>query len=350
MHNCPPEVLLKIFSLACLDGGATGCSLSLVSKHIGNVSSTVQLQSVYLNSAQRMGQFLAVLQTRAPELRHVKHLLVSDCGEPLGTRGRTCTKDEGHIRHYVAILLLVGPDLITLGVSLPSHIPLKSLAPKGANLSNVRNLMVDCSYHRGELISHIYLQPQTLAMLLPLPSVIRLQVHGHMQGCRVPNLLEEIAITSPALTHLAITSILEASDLPRALREALPLESERTSAGHQLPQSLQCIIVQPADVNHNGPCGSGEEEHLNMIDGVECLAETDARVVLGPSTGHFDDDVLLDWLDVANGGNSPWRMPPQVSLATLLEKEEKQQRRMQRVEAGDSDYDSDDRVGFSIFD
>lgn len=73
----PPELLFKVFSLTCTDGGITGCALSLVSKWIRRMSRTVHLNVVALHRAQNMLLFLIHLRKRAPELRRVRHLLLS---------------------------------------------------------------------------------------------------------------------------------------------------------------------------------------------------------------------------------------------------------------------------------
>ena len=60
MHNLATELLEDIFELACTDGGYTGCSLSLVSKHIRALSRLNRFHSISLVSgtAQQLARFL----------------------------------------------------------------------------------------------------------------------------------------------------------------------------------------------------------------------------------------------------------------------------------------------------
>jgi hypothetical protein len=46
MESILPEILALIFSYACTDDGYIGCSLSLVSRYINDVSKPYKLQSV----------------------------------------------------------------------------------------------------------------------------------------------------------------------------------------------------------------------------------------------------------------------------------------------------------------
>ncbi|KAI0638592.1 hypothetical protein C8Q77DRAFT_442003 [Trametes polyzona] len=50
MSSLPPEILAVIFSLACTDGGSTGCSLSQVSRYFRSVARPVRFQSIALVS------------------------------------------------------------------------------------------------------------------------------------------------------------------------------------------------------------------------------------------------------------------------------------------------------------
>ncbi|KAH9941838.1 uncharacterized protein BXZ73DRAFT_3553, partial [Epithele typhae] len=49
IQQMPVELLRNIFTLACTDGGFTGCSLSLVCKHFREVARPCRFFSVKLN-------------------------------------------------------------------------------------------------------------------------------------------------------------------------------------------------------------------------------------------------------------------------------------------------------------
>lgn len=148
MDGCPPEILLKIFALACTDGGTTGCVLSLVSRYIREVSSIVQLQTVAVDRVTRMRLFLDALRSRPAALRRVEHLFLSD-SQAGWRRCWGIDSDMGHYDAYAAIMALVGPNLITLTVSLRNYVSFYSLAPPGVNLYRLQNLTVECSDFGG---------------------------------------------------------------------------------------------------------------------------------------------------------------------------------------------------------
>lgn len=84
MQHCPSEILHCIFSYACLDGGKTGASLALVSKHIQEVSEPYQLQSVAVCDLQAAQVFLRRLENTSPPGRMVRYLRFSNSGDEWG--------------------------------------------------------------------------------------------------------------------------------------------------------------------------------------------------------------------------------------------------------------------------
>src|ERR1700727_2878605 len=85
MDKCPPEICLIICTLATFaDDGSTGCSLSLVSRYIHNVSKPVKLQSVSIRHLDNLRAFAKVLETSPPKLRRVRHLLFSTHDQSAG--------------------------------------------------------------------------------------------------------------------------------------------------------------------------------------------------------------------------------------------------------------------------
>ncbi|KAI0751187.1 hypothetical protein C8Q80DRAFT_1155986 [Daedaleopsis nitida] len=60
MHDLAAELLEQIYTLACTDGGYTGCSLSLVSKHVREASRSARFHSISLTSgiARQLDVFL----------------------------------------------------------------------------------------------------------------------------------------------------------------------------------------------------------------------------------------------------------------------------------------------------
>ncbi|KZT28813.1 hypothetical protein NEOLEDRAFT_1041506, partial [Neolentinus lepideus HHB14362 ss-1] len=54
MNRCPLEIVAEILCLACTDGGATGCSLSLVSRAMSAVSNPFRFQSIALSGVRQI--------------------------------------------------------------------------------------------------------------------------------------------------------------------------------------------------------------------------------------------------------------------------------------------------------
>lgn len=77
MDRCPPEIHARIFSYACMDDGTTGCSLSLVSKYIREVSLPYQWQCISLAKSQCIIQ-LATQIRKSEGKRPVFHLFLGD--------------------------------------------------------------------------------------------------------------------------------------------------------------------------------------------------------------------------------------------------------------------------------
>ncbi len=77
-YSLPVELLEIIFCYACIDGGYTGRSLSLVSAHFREVARPVRFQCIALSSLRQIKSFLACLtRERAYTKVRVRHLLLS---------------------------------------------------------------------------------------------------------------------------------------------------------------------------------------------------------------------------------------------------------------------------------
>jgi hypothetical protein len=89
MERCPPEILSRIFVLACMDGGRIGGVLRLVSKRIAAQAKPYRFCSVQINGIEQTYAFeRAVLKFDAPQ-RRVEHLMISDKnGTQLGIGGK----------------------------------------------------------------------------------------------------------------------------------------------------------------------------------------------------------------------------------------------------------------------
>ncbi|KAF9481345.1 hypothetical protein BDN70DRAFT_831326 [Pholiota conissans] len=77
MDRCPPEICSEIYAFACLDGGRTGRSLSLVSKFTNETSKPYKLQSISLIGHAQIYAFADLVERTPEHLRRVKSIFVS---------------------------------------------------------------------------------------------------------------------------------------------------------------------------------------------------------------------------------------------------------------------------------
>jgi hypothetical protein len=73
----PPEIWHKVFKNACVDGGKTGCALSLVSRRIRDASSKTRLRSVSVVGLERLKSLLHVLENTPEDNRRVTFLFIA---------------------------------------------------------------------------------------------------------------------------------------------------------------------------------------------------------------------------------------------------------------------------------
>ena len=84
IYKCPIEIFDEIFSMACTDGGKTGCSLSTVSKRIRKVSKVFKYQTLRVKQTQ-LRPLAHVLHSLPLDARRVVHLYIlsSNSQQPL---------------------------------------------------------------------------------------------------------------------------------------------------------------------------------------------------------------------------------------------------------------------------
>ena len=135
MVALPIELLAQIFTYACTDGGYTGCSLSLVSKHIRAASRGARFHSVSLTraSAEQVSQFSShllaecALSNGTGAAPRVKHLCLTAAKRSVGhLEQSTATAGDTELVHFITdvmtLLTIIAPNLLTL--SLVSRLPL----------------------------------------------------------------------------------------------------------------------------------------------------------------------------------------------------------------------------------
>ncbi|KAK7688984.1 hypothetical protein QCA50_007675 [Cerrena zonata] len=113
LERCPPEILLSIFSLACVDNGHTGCSLSRVSRYIHRAARKVQLQSIGLYDIKQIDAFIIHLDSRDPSERIVHNLLIILDNSLIRSRFNEILMSPNEHDSIVRLLEMVSPYLRT---------------------------------------------------------------------------------------------------------------------------------------------------------------------------------------------------------------------------------------------
>ena len=267
MDQCPVEILFAIFSFACTDGGATGLSLSLVSKRIRIVSRTHAFQTIALYGTRQISAFADLMEALEPSARRVKHLFLIDrrrnCLECpssqdleawLRTRVLQDSQLSAPVREWPASNLLrllraLAPSLRDLALLLfrrydahPLSVPLPALAELTIHSS---------SLHTAHAMHGLGLAPPHA--IAELPALRRLHVvqDGPMRQ-PVPRAVARLA---PRLTHLRFSRVVPTrmplDDIARGLERLLSADDFAAGAGG-FPPTLRRVIVQLEQ-----PCGVG---------------------------------------------------------------------------------------------
>ena len=200
---CPAEIWGCICSLACVDDGSTGRSLSRVSKYINEASKPYKYQCLSVKSHQ-LRPLTTVLRKLPPESRRVIHLFLS-----------SKEWDSGHIRPAEffqtdknRLLIVVAPTLKSLEICCHFH---------RLYLPFVMPALID-------LTMHGYPNDEPLsATVTCYPALRRLNyvwsMRTYLDG---PNIISFLKVAAPNLSALRLSMFYTAASL--ALVGTLPLE------------------------------------------------------------------------------------------------------------------------------
>ncbi|KAJ7624109.1 hypothetical protein DFH06DRAFT_1059236 [Mycena polygramma] len=78
MDDLPPELHFKIYKIACRDDGATGSSLSSVSKRIRHLAAEYRYQSIAVCGPIQLQRLVEALRVVPQELRRIRFLFIYD--------------------------------------------------------------------------------------------------------------------------------------------------------------------------------------------------------------------------------------------------------------------------------
>ncbi|KDQ62124.1 hypothetical protein JAAARDRAFT_30031 [Jaapia argillacea MUCL 33604] len=345
LDRCPPEICEEIFTLACMDGGYTGRSLSLVSKYIRNASETVRFQSIAVSGLAQVRALAAVLEGASAHPHHVRHLFLSYCDPSRSETPREARTSSnpgwpnirGRFRRRQSY------------VETPSHggegwdkEQMKRLS--SARLSSERiqqavtrifrivghsleTLTMVMPQSRGSVLPAIPLpvlteltvysiwgdQTTYITPTLPYPSLRRLHLAGrYFHESQIP----EIASACPSLTHLRLSGLEDGIHLPRPLKAILGLPHD-IDKPHPIPTSLrhpslQRVLVQPRPPAHFSSL-LAYDIYRHALSGVPALLHRHREediILLKPVIWGDIDDCVADakalWLDRLEGGLGCW--------------------------------------------
>ena len=354
-YRCPPELCERIFTLACLDDGTTGRSLSLVSKYISDTSKSIKLQSLAVRNLYQAEGLASMLKKLSFNERRVVHLFVV-CDYPqiytdLVTNGDISTAgqeqsawdrvrsrlslDESPYRcpypvypmveelytlAIIRILILVSPTLRSLSISISTcglWIGLHGVP----ELPLLEELTLSYKTEHNEKLT-----ARLLHSFRYLPALRYLDLSQFSDsGCRAHSLVAQIRRMAPSLTTLRIPYALNQNphsydrheqprvqvgwngwlkkgekdtNLDENLREG---NSEARNRKTRLPTTVQKIVVALPD----------KDEHRNEEIVEECrnLARKDKMIICmtpEPVPRDFVGDRLeMEWLERINDRH--WR-------------------------------------------
>lgn len=312
LEFCPTEVWQKIFTLACLDSGQTGRSLSLVSRYFHAISEPTKLQSISIEGTDHIVAFAAILDNTPAHLRHVRHFFVStrdrdEDEEPLRAMQQgVIDAMENHGAHSEEWI----KSRQQLAQAMASRRSRQEKREKAIFISlqrilrNIASKVETMSLFlpSGEDTNHIF--STTFPLLEELTVYGRFpRIHDHAAAVTLPNLrclhlhLIDwamhmtvlpifIANFTPSVSHLRVSGM---SGMPKDLRK--------------LPTSIKRFIFEPASPTL-GWLRDGKPGHL-----ISC---EDKRITLlqeecaGPDIFSLASMAENNWETRMNGGNGSW--------------------------------------------
>jgi hypothetical protein len=324
----PAELWHQVFQYACVDGGQTGCALSLVSRHIRELSAGIRFQSVIIVDPERLNLLLRALKSLSGDERRVRFLFIgarqrwekitpqmyqfgrADMRIQLKSEGKNqsyfqrapFSRDD--IRKwrvvYTSVLALIAPHVEVLAVHIPREL-LDTVFPAKIDFPVLQELAFAYIQEADELLS--------------LPLLRRLHVFGPATKAMIYS-----AIDIQGLQRVRFSDYRAVDEFAAALGE----HSSRLSCVSGLVRSTKLVITPDCP---SFRCGNGyfswAEDHRRTRD-LLMQHQNSGRfgtiTVLEPSPGGYNLDAAVnDWRDaVENGGEGVWGREVESSLPRPL--------------------------------
>ncbi|KAI1795088.1 hypothetical protein LXA43DRAFT_993427 [Ganoderma leucocontextum] len=339
MESLAVELLEGIFTLACTDGGYTGCSLSLVSKNIREASRGARFHSVSLmeSSLCQMNEFSACFRAERKRALakgstpRVRHLCVAGSRDEqnrfrskreeqapprIGSGGMssspcwmyaagTTRMDVGPDQQLAfddavaEILTAVSQDLHTLSVchgwaTYAKHFRMPTV--DGVTFPALEDLTL-VGMEWNFRTNHGMFGPPTAA----LPNLARLHISDVGASGRYIDLAHWSA-RAPRLTHLRLTNMGPYADAFSQVKTAVAPNSVSVEV---LFPNLRQVILQPNEIGGL----SSPESYTNQLNGLVSSATRPLAVL--PQRKHVNQpderaETKGCWLDRIAGGPGCW--------------------------------------------
>jgi hypothetical protein len=333
MDCCPIEIWSIIFTFACTDGGVTGRSLSLTSRHVRELSKVVKLQSLMVTEAQQILGLARLLADTPPKYRRVRHLFIGDAVSKWCDEGELVDildhqwqerleeihrSEEPILDAYLYIITATAPTLMTLVVHFLAYLTYLTYTsfPDGASFPSLIELsLYGHRIHNDEASAPMPGRDNTSSSGRPpsFPSLRRLYLaHGWYDPATY---IRRITRVAPLLTHLYLPYQYPMKNHLRQLLGIRPAQSRddnssSSSSNVVHPLALKVLLIDRYyNLSRSAP---QQTRMLYKIDeeGVEAIAEKDERVYLIKQrrSNRFKDAETY-WLDRMEGGDGIWVVP-----------------------------------------
>jgi hypothetical protein len=235
--SLPPEIWDKIVKCACMDGGSTGCALSLVSHYIRDVSHSSRLQSIALDGLRALQSAALELDRRAPKARPVRFLYLSN------TNATTDEETQSWHALCVKIVTLISPTVEVLTINFAYDWSkcdwLHSLRPHPkVHFPQLRSLTgcitsffdIDGAFPSMPVLEHLYLFADLLRQDL-VPEECLYLIHFRQ---------------APCLTHLRLSNVYHNDGLLSSLGYVIGLPDHVARVNKKIAQEQQYRLRRPS--------------------------------------------------------------------------------------------------------
>nr|GAT52833.1 predicted protein [Mycena chlorophos] len=360
LDELPPELLTHIVELSCTDNGATGRSLSLVSRYIRDISATFKLQSVALLGRQQQLQFAAFLDSTDDSMpANTRYLYIGGQESESELAEIVPAKREGYAaanakaitfaranpgeEHYKQLQLLrdqvqdmlnqshlaiqlfareaadavftilrhVAPTLEVLYIHVNEYVA-RALNQSGLELPRLVDLTTCAGF---PLIRH---KGQGESGLLPCPTLRHLHVvETNDMWCESEAFLrvQGIAHFAPNLTTLRLSELGQNEAVPLHVAASIGIDIGGTQYTPlrsivPLPRSVQQIVLKPTVKPEPACCEVCDDTYVysDLVDYARRLVQKSSLVVLlrADKEAPERDYLFTEWLDKANGRSWIW--------------------------------------------